>query len=542
MEQIDSLFNRAAEIYDSDLERYSDLIQQAMALAEHHGDTRSLARSLLNRSRYHQKKLNLDEARNDIASAERLIATLQESEADPLRLDVATALGPIHYASEDYEEAARINTEALRLARELNLPDAVARIHQDLAACLTMQGKNDEAVEHFIHAVRLSPVKDGTGYALALVNLATLCMGFNDLASARAYLEEALSCSITGTWLEALCATRIADVFGCDGKPELALPWAERAVQIARSYGEVEYIIESLLTLSDAYLALGNIPAAIEGFEELRTLAQSPSDIECALHRLALIHARIGAGTAGEFAETLSIEPIAATAKARAYVEEAEGIMDQVDPQRAGGSLRHIAEVYAILGEQGKAYEALRKSLDLGSREYSTKVRDDASSLRHLLRVEREEHEKEIQRMKAEQTERELGNITLQLLAQTELLRDLRGDLLKMVRKIPPSEPVARELRERIKNLPCDAVDWKKFDTQFERAHPEFIRTLTERAPDLTVTEVRICTMVRMNLKSHEIASLFCITEEGVEFHRRNVRRKLKLNREEKLPIVLGAM
>ena len=144
--------------------------------------------------------------------------------------------------------------------------------------------------------------------------------------------------------------------------------------------------------------------------------------------------------------------------------------------------------------------------------------------------------------MKAEQMERELGNATLQLLAQTELLADLRSDLLKIARKIPPTEPGARELRQRVKNLPCQSVDWEKFDRQFQSVHPEFIRRLTGRTPDMTTTEVRICTMLRMNLKSHEMAQIFCITEAGVEFHRKNIRRKLKLGREEKLPIVLGAM
>ena len=144
--------------------------------------------------------------------------------------------------------------------------------------------------------------------------------------------------------------------------------------------------------------------------------------------------------------------------------------------------------------------------------------------------------------MKAEQMEKELGNATLQLLAQTELLADLRTDLLKIVRKIPPTEPGARELRDRVKRLPCESVDWEKFDRQFKAVHPDFIRRLTERAPDLTSMEVRICTMLRMNLKSGEMAQIFCITESGVEFHRKNIRKKLKLGREEKLPIVLGGM
>ena len=123
--------------------------------------------------------------------------------------------------------------------------------------------------------------------------------------------------------------------------------------------------------------------------------------------------------------------------------------------------------------------------------------------------------------MKAEQIEKELGNTTLQLLAQTELLRDLR---------------------DRIKNLPCESVDREKFDWQFAAVHPDFIRNLIERAPDLTPTGLRICTMLRMNPKSHEMAQIFCISEKGVEFHRTNIRRKLKLGREEKLPLVLGAM
>jgi DNA-binding CsgD family transcriptional regulator len=38
------------------------------------------------------------------------------------------------------------------------------------------------------------------------------------------------------------------------------------------------------------------------------------------------------------------------------------------------------------------------------------------------------------------------------------------------------------------------------------------------------------------------MAQIFCISEGGVEFHRSHIRKKLKLTREEKLPIVLGAM
>jgi DNA-binding CsgD family transcriptional regulator len=232
-------------------------------------------------------------------------------------------------------------------------------------------------------------------------------------------------------------------------------------------------------------------------------------------------------------------EPVA---RVREYITELESITDPVDDVEMIGILEQLSEVHAILGEHAKAYDALKKSLEIRNRIYSPTVRNDVGSLRHLLRIEREEHEKEIQKMKAEQIEKELGNATLQLLAHTELLSDLRSDLLRIARKIPPTEPGARELRERVKNLPCQSVDLEKFDRQFKAVHPEFIRRLTERAPELTATEVRICTMLRMNLRTQDIAQIFCISEGGVEFHRKNIRKKLKLGREEKLPIVLGVM
>ncbi len=100
----------------------------------------------------------------------------------------------------------------------------------------------------------------------------------------------------------------------------------------------------------------------------------------------------------------------------------------------------------------------------------------------------------------------------------------------------------AKELRERLKTLPCKAVDWEKFDTQFKAAHPEFTKKLLEKYPELSPTELRICLLVRMNLKSEDIARLLCLSERTVENHRNHIRQKMKLKRSEELAIVLAKM
>jgi DNA-binding NarL/FixJ family response regulator len=172
----------------------------------------------------------------------------------------------------------------------------------------------------------------------------------------------------------------------------------------------------------------------------------------------------------------------------------------------------------------------------------SLRFKSKISAAQTLLGTERERQETEIQKLRAERFEIELVNSTLHLLAQTELLSDLRNDLLHIARKIPATEPAALELRERVKNLPCQSIDWEKFDAQFKAAHPEFAKRLLERFPELTPMETRVCTLLRLNLKSQEIAKMFCLEERSVETHRFNIRRKLKLETKQSLSNFLNAL
>ena len=134
--------------------------------------------------------------------------------------------------------------------------------------------------------------------------------------------------------------------------------------------------------------------------------------------------------------------------------------------------------------------------------------------------------------MKPDKATRQLADTTLELLSQNRLLEDLCNDLHPIVRKFPPAGPAARGLRERVGRLPHQSIDWGKYERQFSEIFPDFFQTLRERAPKITSTGMRICTMVRMRLKSREIAILLGISESGVAVLRGNIRRKLKMKKE----------
>jgi DNA-binding CsgD family transcriptional regulator len=199
------------------------------------------------------------------------------------------------------------------------------------------------------------------------------------------------------------------------------------------------------------------------------------------------------------------------------------------------------AEAYERIGDFEKALFWKKKQEEV-EREMLNNKHLAIARYERLLREQSEAHTKEVAEMELSQKNRELSNTTLQLLAQTELLSDLRADLLQIARKIPPTEPAARELRERVKNLPCQSIDWEKFDVQFKAAHPEFVKKLIAAVPEISPMEIRVCTLIRMNLKSEEIARMFCVTERAIEFHRLNVRKKMGLKKTDNLSLVLAKM
>ena len=72
--------------------------------------------------------------------------------------------------------------------------------------------------------------------------------------------------------------------------------------------------------------------------------------------------------------------------------------------------------------------------------------------------------------------------------------------------------------------------DWKTFETNFERAHEEFILKLKTGYPKLTPSDLRLCAYLRMNLSSKEIAPLLGISVRGLENHRYRLRKKMGLD------------
>ena len=100
----------------------------------------------------------------------------------------------------------------------------------------------------------------------------------------------------------------------------------------------------------------------------------------------------------------------------------------------------------------------------------------------------------------------------------------------------------ARVIKSIIKELLQDSQTdtLKEFEVRFGKIHNEFYRKLTDKFPDLTPNELKLCAFLRLNMSTKEISSLTFQTENSIMVARTRLRQKMGLTRNENLVTYLS--
>jgi len=160
----------------------------------------------------------------------------------------------------------------------------------------------------------------------------------------------------------------------------------------------------------------------------------------------------------------------------------------------------------------------------------------------------REDKEKELIRLRNEKLQdeisfksQELANSTMLIIKKNEFLLELKRVLKTQKIQLDSRFPdkYYQYLVKKIDDNIASQDDRKTFDTNFERAHEEFIKKLKAHYPKLTPGDLRLCAYLRMNLSSKEIAPLLGISVRGLENHRYRLRKKMGLDADANLNEVM---
>ncbi|MCR8667855.1 LuxR C-terminal-related transcriptional regulator [Aestuariibaculum sp. M13] len=139
-------------------------------------------------------------------------------------------------------------------------------------------------------------------------------------------------------------------------------------------------------------------------------------------------------------------------------------------------------------------------------------------------------HNNEKLKQDIESKNRELSLSTMNLIKKNEFLNNLKKEL----KKIPDDKNLKNVVRIIDKNL-NNTDDWQTFEEAFNNADKDFLKKIKELHPSLTSNDLRLCTYLRLNLSSKEIAPLLNISPRSVEVKRYRLRKKIDLPHDDSL-------
>jgi DNA-binding CsgD family transcriptional regulator len=159
---------------------------------------------------------------------------------------------------------------------------------------------------------------------------------------------------------------------------------------------------------------------------------------------------------------------------------------------------------------------------------------------RRLAQIERQE--KEIATLQNEKLEaelihkgKELASAAMMLINHSEFLKNLRENVQSLILAGKINRTEGNEFLTMIgKNLP-EEDEWSLFQNNFDLIHENFFRNLKKRYPALTPTDLKLCSLLRLNYSSKEIAEMLNISIRGVEAARYRLRKKLNLSETDNL-------
>ncbi len=462
---------------------------EAKALAEgikyEAGIVKSLHRAATN---YGQ----LGDYENALAFALNARERLKHHADKSLEAAVAQTIATAYYNLGDYETALRFGYESLTIAQAVNAPILIAKAYTTLGNTYFQIYDFDQARLTFEKCLMIvTEAEHRYGQSVSLNNLANVFEQMNDYPAAVESHQKSLAIK-EALGDEAGQAHVLISIGNCYMKMEKmkkAESIYKKSLSLSRKLDDKTEHITGLYSLGKLYNFEGRAAQAIEVLQEALELLGEVKKVE----RLADVHRELS----------------------RAF--EQTGNLTE--------ALRH-ARLHQSVREEMLNEEVISKT----------------KKLQIVHQVTEMAREREIFRLKAEQTEKELAHkkqeivaMAMTLVQKNELVEKLKSELatLSKASKGGASDEVGRKISALIEQLDkskADEKSWRLFEQQFESVHQNFIQTLIHRFPELTKTELRLCVLLKIQLSTKEIAQLLFLSPRSVETYRLHLRRKLGLS------------
>lgn len=502
-----------AHMYIGDLGRCLDANQRGLKISQALGDQKQLANN-------HQLFGTLySELGNYSRAAEHQLQSVRLAEQGfdkPYKLVNAYAnMGNIYDLSGQAEKARSYFHKALSVLDSLaaEIPEQrksmlLGSIHMSLGVLDKLSGDYDAALAHY--ALALPPMQQ-TGDPVNLIRLRSnqglLLLEMGDFDASMAHLQkgfrlaDSLGLNHSLLYLHGMMAEwHLKKGTYSQGKEH-----AQQALALAEQARSTSMQMEAHFSLYKLAKAQNNMLEALQRHESYHSLSDSVFN-EGEVRKLERLQAQF------DHEKQLLADSLEWVTKVNALeLEQAEE--------------KHASQLILGIVSGGAALLALIALFVFRSLKQRNRLAEKSVENARL----REEKLRAELNFKA----KELSALALRLVEKNQLLSDLQTGL-NTTEEEPEQVSISRMNRLIEKNFSLEK-DWEVFQAQFENVHQNFFTSLKRKCPELTPRELRVLGMMKVNLESHEIASVLGISGESVKKTRYRIHKKLALPKGKRL-------
>ena len=433
----------------------------------------------------------------------------------------------------------------LSISLELDIPKDVASIYDNMSFLYQSQKNYDKTLEFRKKALKIRErINDEEGIALSWNNMAIVFAKSGDLSKAKLYYKKALALNrkIKNLFGVAGNLDNVGSAFMLEGSIDSAIYYYTEGLNLFEELERPEGICNSHISLGMVYLKSEDLDEAQIHSEEAYFLArmlQYPNLIRVSAELLSQIYEKKGDATSSyrfykEFKqiedslESYSIQKKMAYQEAHFdFLNEQKIAKIETDKKIAMNELnsKRKRQIYIVL-------IVLLLCVILSGFFFYRQKRKLITSRLEISELKKKELESELVLK-----QRELVSFSIRLTQNNqyitrinEITEELRFKMDKMS-NMDPLEEMLGDLKRSIKESARLDKDWTNFQKQFDGVHAEFSKRLKQEYPKLSGHEIRLCTLMKLNLSTSEIAMILNVSTNTLSSARYRIHKKMSIDR-----------
>lgn len=491
---------------------------------------------------------------------------------------IATVLNKLRKS----DSAQMILLDVIKQSEESDFRSYTPALWNALAISYDQSGSYDQAIEYYMKAVaHYREQKDWTTLAIILNNLGSSHLSIDNNITAIKYLKEALEVSKiihSETNIER-SYSNLGIAYQNIDSLDMAIQCFQKSLDISKSQNLKMKIAKNHLNIGQIY-TLKKMPDSAEYHlqKSLKICVESEFDFGIFLNKINLGNVNLERGAwqkayinyayakellkyfnvpseESELLEGLYLvhKNLGQKDSALYYLEAYAALNDSIVKQE---QKERISELELKYNTEKKLREIDQLKEDIAIQKSKSRIfiialigailLAAATFIIYIVSVRNKKlkknlTEKEQQQLQNELAlkEKELTLKTLQMVNNFEITESTIKQLKSIIPKLSNTDK--NLIYEIIENLSDGSQEqaWKDFEIHFDKLQQDFYRVLKEIAPDLTPAEIKICSLLKLNLSTKDIATITFRSNRTIENTRTSIRKKLNLSSETNLTTFL---